>query len=64
MTGASEPIGIAIDPLYGHVYWTEYNAGNIYRCSLDGSEKSLVLSEDPLFAITLDYRNRFVSNLK
>ncbi|CAG2241717.1 LRP2 [Mytilus edulis] len=60
VTHASVPIGIAIDPLYSHVYWTEYNAGNIYRCNLDGSDKSRVLSEDPLFGLTLDYRNRWL----
>ncbi|XP_063412153.1 low-density lipoprotein receptor-related protein 5-like [Mytilus edulis] len=57
---ASVPIGIAIDPLYDQVYWTEYNAGNIYRCNLDGSGKSRVLNDDPLFALTLDYQNRWL----
>ncbi|XP_052080605.1 low-density lipoprotein receptor-related protein 5-like [Mytilus californianus] len=63
VTNASVPIGIAIDPLYGNVYWTEYNvgkAGNIYRCNLNGSDKFLVLNDDPLFALTLDYRYRWL----
>ncbi|CAC5365944.1 unnamed protein product [Mytilus coruscus] len=57
---ADKPIGIAIDPLYDKVYWTEYTTGKLYGCNLNGSNKSLILHDDPLYALTLDYQNRWL----
>lgn len=60
VTVARLPVGLVIDPLYNHVYWTERFTGKLCRCNLDGSLKSVVLQEDALFALTFDYRNRLV----
>ncbi|CAC5403634.1 VLDLR [Mytilus coruscus] len=60
VTFASRPVGLVIDPLYNHVYWTERSTGKLCRCNLDGSLKSVILQDDPLFALTFDYRNRWL----
>lgn len=61
MISASEPIGVTVDSINGHVYWTEYTAKKIYRCNLNGTGKLLILTDvDALYAITLDHRNTLV----
>ncbi|CAG2241716.1 VLDLR [Mytilus edulis] len=60
VTKADKPVGVAIDQLYSHVYLTEYGTGKLYRCNLDGSNKIVVLQDDPLYAITLDNSNRWM----
>ncbi|XP_076089458.1 protein cueball-like [Mytilus galloprovincialis] len=61
VSSASEPIGVTVDSINGHVYWTEYTAKKIYRCNLNGTDKLLILTDvDALCAITLDYRNRWL----
>ncbi|XP_052081039.1 low-density lipoprotein receptor-related protein 6-like [Mytilus californianus] len=60
VTVARLPVGSVIDPLYNHVYWTERFTRKLYRCNSDGSLKSVILQEDALFALTLDYRNRWL----
>ncbi|XP_052103387.1 low-density lipoprotein receptor-related protein 5-like [Mytilus californianus] len=60
VTMANNPIGIAIDPLYNHVYWIERYTGKLYQCNMDGSNQLLILQDDPMFALTLDIANRWV----
>ncbi|XP_052081028.1 low-density lipoprotein receptor-like isoform X1 [Mytilus californianus] len=60
VTIANNPIGIAIDPLYNHVYWIERYTGKLYQCNMDGSNQFLILQDDPMFALTLDIANRWV----
>ncbi|XP_076087722.1 uncharacterized protein LOC143058145 [Mytilus galloprovincialis] len=61
VTSASEPIGVIVDSINGHVYWTEYTAKKIYRCNLNGTGRLLILTDnDALYAITLDHRNRWL----
>ncbi|XP_076089409.1 uncharacterized protein LOC143059745 [Mytilus galloprovincialis] len=58
VTMANNPIGIAIDPLYSHLYWIERYTGKLYQCNMDGSNQLLILQDYPMFALTLDVINR------
>lgn len=60
VTSAREPIALVIDPLLNHVYWTEIYQQKIYRCNFDGTNKNLILQDDQLYAITLDYVNSWL----
>ena len=40
----SQPVSVAVDPKHGHLYWTEYTPGRIYRANLDGGEKVILLN--------------------
>ncbi|CAC5419443.1 VLDLR [Mytilus coruscus] len=60
VTDADRPISVAIDPVYNHVYWTERNTGKIYRCNFDGANKTEILQDGKVYALTLDHRNRWL----
>ncbi|VDI83630.1 Hypothetical predicted protein [Mytilus galloprovincialis] len=60
VTMANNPIGIAIDPLYSHLYWIERYTGKLYQCNMDGSNQLLILQDYPMFALTLDVINRWI----
>ncbi|XP_052081119.1 low-density lipoprotein receptor-related protein 1-like [Mytilus californianus] len=60
VTVADNPIGLAIDSVGNHVYWTEQSKGNLYRCNLDGSKKTLILQDDTLFALTIDLQEKWL----
>ncbi|CAC5403636.1 unnamed protein product [Mytilus coruscus] len=56
VTVADKPTGLAIDPVSNHLYWTEQSKGNLYRSNLDWSLKTLILQDDIIFALTIDFR--------
>ncbi|CAC5403632.1 LRP8 [Mytilus coruscus] len=61
VTQARRPIGVAIDPVDNHVYWTERLAPEeLKRCNFDGTNKISILQNGQLYALTLDYRNRWL----
>ncbi|CAC5362614.1 LRP8 [Mytilus coruscus] len=62
VTMTNSPVNLAIDTLYKHVYWSEYNNGNLLRCNLDGSNKSFILHDSIgyMYALTLDIQNRWL----
>ncbi|XP_052081035.1 low-density lipoprotein receptor-related protein 1B-like [Mytilus californianus] len=61
VTQARRPIGVAIDPVGNHVYWTERMAPEeLKRCNFDGSNNTSILQNGQLYALTLDYRNRWL----
>lgn len=61
VTVATYPVGLVVEPLNNHVYWTENYSGKIYRCNFNGSFKVLILQTNNAFALSIDYKNRFVS---
>ena len=44
MTAGSNPQGIALDPVDGKMYWTDWGARKIRRANLDGSGAEDVLT--------------------
>ncbi|XP_063412672.1 uncharacterized protein LOC134695372 [Mytilus trossulus] len=64
VAAAREPIALVIDPLLNQVYWTEIYQQKIYRCNYDGTNKILILQDDQLYAITLDFVNRYTLTAK
>ncbi|XP_076087726.1 vitellogenin receptor-like [Mytilus galloprovincialis] len=60
VTAADKPTGLAIDPVNNHLYWTEQFKGNLYRSNLDGSDKTLILQDDIIFALTIDFKERWL----
>ncbi|XP_071150559.1 low-density lipoprotein receptor-related protein 8-like [Mytilus edulis] len=60
VTIADKPVGVAVDSFNSDVYLTEYGTGKLYRCASDGSNKKLILQDDPLYALTLDTSNRWM----
>ncbi|CAC5365943.1 unnamed protein product [Mytilus coruscus] len=57
---AAEPIALVIDPLDEYVFWTELYTGKICKCNFNGLNKACILQDDKLYAITLDYRSRWL----
>ncbi|VDI38277.1 Hypothetical predicted protein [Mytilus galloprovincialis] len=56
------PIGIAVDSVNDHIYWTDTGLQRIMRSNLDGSNTTLILGtglENPR-AIELDTANRWI----
>ena len=43
LTG-NQPVSVTVDPIGGHLYWTNYTSGEIYQANLDGSDNELLLS--------------------
>lgn len=62
MTTAAQPISLVVDPVSENVYWTELYTGKICRWNLNGINKACILQDDNIYAITLDYRNRCISD--
>ncbi|XP_071149869.1 uncharacterized protein [Mytilus edulis] len=60
VTVADKPTGLAIDPANDHLYWTEQSKGNLYRSNLDGSKKTFILQDDIIFALTIDFKERWL----
>ncbi|XP_071150585.1 low-density lipoprotein receptor-like [Mytilus edulis] len=56
MTTAAQPISLVVDPVSENVYWTELYTG----WNLNGINKACILQDDNVYAITLDYRNRWL----
>lgn len=56
------PVGVAIDTVNSHVYWTEQLAFSrqIRRCNFDGTNPVVILNEKSPWAISLDLINRLV----
>ncbi len=42
VTGIQRPRGIALDPINGHIYWNDWDAFEIARADLDGSNVTQV----------------------
>ena len=53
------PSDIVIDQEHDHVYWTDHDSlkGRIMRCSLDGSNQSVVLDTDLYKPLSLSLDN-------
>ncbi|XP_063447887.1 low-density lipoprotein receptor-related protein 6-like isoform X1 [Mytilus trossulus] len=60
VSDADNPISVAIDPVYNHVYWTERNTGKIYRCDFDGTNKREILNDGKVYALALDHKKRWL----
>ena len=60
VTGISNAIGLDLDLSRGHLYFTDYNAGNIYRTNLDGSAQTLILSESLIYGLEIDSVSRHI----
>ncbi|CAC5394045.1 HMCN [Mytilus coruscus] len=56
------PVGVAIDPVDYHVYWTEMfsSSRRIRRCNFDGTNPVIILDEESPWAISLDLINRWI----
>ncbi|CAG2249887.1 unnamed protein product [Mytilus edulis] len=56
------PVGVAIDTVNSHVYWTEQLAlsRQIRRCNFDGTNPVVILDEKSPWAISLDLINRLI----
>lgn len=56
------PVGVAIDPVDYHVYWTETfsSSRRIRRCNFDGTNPVVLINEKSPWTISLDLINRFV----
>lgn len=57
-------MGIAIVPFGEQLYWTQHiYGGRIERCSFNGSNITIIMTEDYHNAIAEDMKNRFVLNI-
>jgi DNA-binding beta-propeller fold protein YncE len=64
--GLKHPDGLAIDPVRGHLYWTNMgnpiaNDGSICRCDLDGGNITVIVSEGSTFTpkqLQIDAKNQ------
>ena len=47
MTGLKEPRAIALDPMSGYVYWTDWGDPHvgIYRADMDGGNRTSIITE-------------------
>ncbi len=59
ISGLSDPIGIALDPIAGKVYWSEFSARSISRADLDGTNVEMLIDSglDGAADIALDLSN-------
>lgn len=61
--GISGPLGIAVDSLHDHLYWTSRDV--IYRSNLNGSEITLIMKYNNwLRDLDLDIANGYVTEKK
>ncbi|HHP7239261.1 T9SS type A sorting domain-containing protein [Longibacter sp.] len=51
------PVGLAVDPSAGHVYWTDLKTNSLRRANLDGSAETVLI--DNLAESVLDDAGRF-----
>ncbi|XP_071150530.1 hemicentin-1-like [Mytilus edulis] len=56
------PVGVAIDPVDYHVYWTETfsSSRRIRRCNFDGTNPVVLINEKSPWTISLDLINRWI----
>lgn len=58
-----EPVGLAIDWVYGHLYWTDTVYRAVMMSNLDGTGRVTILTKDLIIprGIAVDPIRRFVS---
>lgn len=57
----NEPVGLALDPAGGNVYWAEYAAGRIRRADLDGSGVEVIAEDIPgPFGVAVDPEENYL----
>ncbi|XP_052067597.1 low-density lipoprotein receptor-related protein 5-like isoform X2 [Mytilus californianus] len=54
----SYPIGIAVDSTNDHLYWVDYNTHRLSRCSLNGSNRTVLSTLYHPIVIRVDVKNR------
>ncbi|CAC5383739.1 HMCN [Mytilus coruscus] len=56
------PVGVAVDPINYHVYWTETfsSSRRIRRCNFDGTNPVPILDDESPWTISLDLINRWI----
>lgn len=58
-----EPVGLAVDWVYGHLYWTDTVYRAVMMSNLDGTGRVTIVTENLITprGIAVDPKRRFVS---